>query len=237
MGGLTRVDIPRSSNKYGHEIPRRDPPKDHDCEPLRRRTVMSVFKKQGVYWIDYYVDGHRKRERIGPDKRLAETVLRSARWRSRKGDFWRNSSQSPQHLMSWRRYILSGFGRTMRQASQLANVHGAATTCMPLAGSAPISAGSASPPSHPPWSDNIVTGDDRPSHGATARCQPPPSTVSWLASNVCSRWRIRDSSSSKAGSRRTSRWRSSAWSGSATSAIECFRLKSMLTCARLRRIG
>ena len=37
---------------------------------------MRVFKKQGVYWIDYYVSGRRKRERIGPDKRLAETVLR-----------------------------------------------------------------------------------------------------------------------------------------------------------------
>jgi hypothetical protein len=36
---------------------------------------MSVFKKQGVYWIDYYVDGHRKQERVGTDKRLAETVL------------------------------------------------------------------------------------------------------------------------------------------------------------------
>jgi hypothetical protein len=36
---------------------------------------MAVFKKQGVYWIDYYVSGRRKRERIGPDKRLAETVL------------------------------------------------------------------------------------------------------------------------------------------------------------------
>jgi integrase len=38
--------------------------------------VMGVFKKQGGYWIDYYVSGHRKRERIGPDKRLAEMVLR-----------------------------------------------------------------------------------------------------------------------------------------------------------------
>jgi hypothetical protein len=28
---------------------------------------MAVFKKQGVYWIDYYVNGHRKRERIGPE--------------------------------------------------------------------------------------------------------------------------------------------------------------------------
>jgi integrase len=37
---------------------------------------MGVFKKQNVFWIDYYVNGQRKRERIGPDKRLAETVLR-----------------------------------------------------------------------------------------------------------------------------------------------------------------
>jgi integrase len=40
---------------------------------------MAVFKKQGVYWIDYYVNGRRKRERIGPDKRLAETVLQKRR--------------------------------------------------------------------------------------------------------------------------------------------------------------
>ena len=37
---------------------------------------MSVFKKQGGYWIDYYVNGHCKPEPIGPDKRLAEMVLR-----------------------------------------------------------------------------------------------------------------------------------------------------------------
>ena len=37
---------------------------------------MAVFKKQGVYWIDYYLNGRRKREHIGPDKRLEETVLR-----------------------------------------------------------------------------------------------------------------------------------------------------------------
>jgi hypothetical protein len=34
--------------------------------------VIGVFKKQAVFWIDYYVDGHRKRERIGPDKRFVE---------------------------------------------------------------------------------------------------------------------------------------------------------------------
>jgi hypothetical protein len=40
----------------------------------REEERMGVFKKQGVYWIDYYLGGHRKRERIGPDRRLAEIV-------------------------------------------------------------------------------------------------------------------------------------------------------------------
>jgi hypothetical protein len=35
---------------------------------------MAVFKKQGVYWIDNYVSGHRKRERVGPDMSPTETV-------------------------------------------------------------------------------------------------------------------------------------------------------------------
>ena len=38
---------------------------------------MGVFKKQGVYWIDYCVGGHRKRERIGLDKRLAEIPIQA----------------------------------------------------------------------------------------------------------------------------------------------------------------
>jgi hypothetical protein len=48
---------------------------------------MGVFKKQGVYWIDYYVYGHRERERIGPDKKLAETVLRKRTVEIAKGKF------------------------------------------------------------------------------------------------------------------------------------------------------
>jgi hypothetical protein len=48
---------------------------------------MAVFKKQGVYWIDYYVSGHRKRERIGPDKRLAENVLRKRKVEIAEGKF------------------------------------------------------------------------------------------------------------------------------------------------------
>jgi hypothetical protein len=48
---------------------------------------MGVFKKQSVYWIDYYISGHRKRERIGPDKRLAETVLRKCKVEIAEGRF------------------------------------------------------------------------------------------------------------------------------------------------------
>jgi integrase len=48
---------------------------------------MAVFKKQGVYWIDYYVNGRRKRERIGPDKRLAETVHRKRKVEIAEGKY------------------------------------------------------------------------------------------------------------------------------------------------------
>jgi integrase len=48
---------------------------------------MGVFKKQGVYWIDYYVSGQRKRERIGPDKRLADTVLRKRKVEIAEGKY------------------------------------------------------------------------------------------------------------------------------------------------------
>jgi len=48
---------------------------------------MGMFQKQGVWWIDYYVNGHRKRERIGPNKRLAETVLQKRKVEIAEGKF------------------------------------------------------------------------------------------------------------------------------------------------------
>jgi integrase len=48
---------------------------------------MAVFKKQGVYWIDYYVNGRRKRERIGPDKKLAEVVLKKRKVEIAEGKY------------------------------------------------------------------------------------------------------------------------------------------------------
>ena len=48
---------------------------------------MAVFKKHGVYWIDYYVSGQRKRERIGPSRRQAETVLQKRKVEIAEGKF------------------------------------------------------------------------------------------------------------------------------------------------------
>jgi hypothetical protein len=41
------------------------------CPNPHGRIDMSVFKKQGVFWIDYYVNDRRKRKRIRRDRRMA----------------------------------------------------------------------------------------------------------------------------------------------------------------------
>jgi len=37
---------------------------------------MGIYKREIIWYIDYYVHGKRIRERVGPNKRLAETVLK-----------------------------------------------------------------------------------------------------------------------------------------------------------------
>ena len=45
---------------------------------------MALFKKRGKWYIDYYYEGRRIREAIGPSKRAAEMAL-GARRCSRSG--------------------------------------------------------------------------------------------------------------------------------------------------------
>lgn len=49
---------------------------------------MGVFKKQGVWWVDFYALGRRKRERIGPDRKFAERVLAKRRVEILEGRFF-----------------------------------------------------------------------------------------------------------------------------------------------------
>ena len=48
---------------------------------------MGVFKKNGYWYIDYYVDGRRKREKVGPNKRQAQLVLKKRRVQVAEGKF------------------------------------------------------------------------------------------------------------------------------------------------------
>src|SRR6266850_6017592 len=107
-------------------ICRGDLPQDYSSGPQGRRTVMSVFKKQGVYWIDYYVSGRRKRERIGPDKRLAETVLKKRQVAIAEGKYL-DKTRVPRCTfdelaglyLTWARIHHQGFAPTQSRVKRL----------------------------------------------------------------------------------------------------------------------
>jgi integrase len=48
---------------------------------------MGVFKRHGNWWIDYYVNGRRRRRKIGPQKTLAKLALQEVKQRMAKGEF------------------------------------------------------------------------------------------------------------------------------------------------------
>lgn len=50
-------------------------------------TKMSKYLKGKNWYIDYYVNGRRKREKIGPSKKLAETVLQKRKVEIAEGKF------------------------------------------------------------------------------------------------------------------------------------------------------
>jgi len=48
---------------------------------------MGVFKKGKSWYIDYYVQGRRKREKIGPSKAQAQVVLQKRKVEIAEGKF------------------------------------------------------------------------------------------------------------------------------------------------------
>lgn len=49
---------------------------------------MGIFRRQNVWWIDYYANGQRMRERVGPSHRLAEDVLAKRKSGVAEGKFF-----------------------------------------------------------------------------------------------------------------------------------------------------
>ena len=48
---------------------------------------MGIFRKQNAYWIDYRIEGRRRREKISPSKTLALSVLRKRKVGIAEGRF------------------------------------------------------------------------------------------------------------------------------------------------------
>jgi len=48
---------------------------------------MAVFKKNGNWWIDCYVEGQRVRRKVGPNKRTAELAEKNLKVRAAKGEW------------------------------------------------------------------------------------------------------------------------------------------------------
>ena len=48
---------------------------------------MSVFKKNGNWWIDCYINGQRVRRKVGPDKRTAQLAEKDLKVRAAKGEW------------------------------------------------------------------------------------------------------------------------------------------------------
>jgi hypothetical protein len=92
---------------------------------------MAVFKKQGVYWIDYYVNGRRKRERIGPDRRLAETVLQKRKVEIAEGKYldkrtvpcW-TFAELAQMYLPWAQVNHRGYASTRSRVTHLRDAFG-----------------------------------------------------------------------------------------------------------------
>lgn len=57
---------------------------------------MGVFIKRGNYWIDYYANGRRKREKVGPSKTLADKALKKRQIEIAEGKFLDIKKEEPK---------------------------------------------------------------------------------------------------------------------------------------------
>lgn len=64
---------------------------------------MAVYKKGNSYYIDYYFEGRRKRERIGIDRKLAEVVLAKRKVEIAEGRFL-DRKEEPEKIPEVRLY-------------------------------------------------------------------------------------------------------------------------------------
>jgi len=70
------VECPKCRNRQGD-----------DSIPCKKCNASLKKFSHKVYWIEFYADGQRKRKRIGPQKKLAQTSLMDVRVKKAKGEY------------------------------------------------------------------------------------------------------------------------------------------------------
>jgi hypothetical protein len=79
------------------ECKRRNSPKAKNC-----KCGFALAKFSGkVYWVEWYQEGQRKRERIGPNKAAAEHREREVKSARAEGRYIKKSPDSRLGLRTW----------------------------------------------------------------------------------------------------------------------------------------
>jgi len=77
---------------------------------------MGVFKKGNNWFIDYYVQGRRKRESIGPSKELAQIVLKKRKVQMAEGKFLDVKKEKKIHFREMARLYLESYSRPNKRS-------------------------------------------------------------------------------------------------------------------------
>jgi integrase len=77
---------------------------------------MGVFKKGKNWFIDYYVQGRRKRESIGPSKELAQLILKKRKVRIAENKFLDVRKQKKLHFRDMARLYLESYSKPNKRS-------------------------------------------------------------------------------------------------------------------------
>jgi len=80
---------------------------------------MAIFKKQGVWWIDFYTGGRRKRERVGSSYKLAQEVLHKRKAEIAEGRYFPERLYKEPTFREFSVVFFDQHGRYLKSASDI----------------------------------------------------------------------------------------------------------------------
>ena len=73
-----------------------------------------VIEKNGIYWLDYRVNGRRERKKIGPQKKLAEDIMRKIRVEITEGKYQDRKKQEKMTFKVFADIYAENYGKKKR---------------------------------------------------------------------------------------------------------------------------